>query len=56
MADWIPVGTRLPERGQRVRWMGQSGQVATGTYEGVWLLDDGMYVYYDPTYWQPLED
>lgn len=50
---WIPVQRELPARDQRVRWLSPSGDICEGSFVGVWLLDDGVYVYYEPAFWQP---
>lgn len=52
---WTKPENRLPDKGSRVKWMSPSGQVVTGHYEGVWLRDNGMYVYYRPVFWQPCD-
>jgi len=36
--------------------MSPSGEVCEGFYLGVWLLDNGVYVYYEPVFWQPVDD
>jgi hypothetical protein len=55
--DWIPVSSRLPERGQRIEWISPGGTHQRGTFIGgvIWMPEGSeMYVYYTPTYWRPL--
>lgn len=54
--DWFDPAIKLPERGQKVTWPDpNTGGPVHGTYEGgaVWLMDDGVYVYYTPRVWSP---
>lgn len=54
---WNATNRILPERGQRVDWLQGDGEIVQGgTHQGVWLLPDGMYVYYTPQFWRPNEE
>lgn len=55
-SEWLPLSRFRPERGQRVDWIGPSGQqVNGGKYAGMWFLpgENPMYIYYTPVYWRP---
>jgi len=53
---WTPPEKALPEKGQAVVWIPPGGGTpVTGTYQGVWLMDNGVYVYYTPLMWAPLK-
>lgn len=45
MITWTKVADRRPERGQKVTWIGPDGEEVEGTFQGVWMLPDGVYVY-----------
>lgn len=51
--NWIRPEDLMPTKGDRVRWLNSAGSVVHGTFAGVWLMDNGMYIYYQPTFWQP---
>ena len=54
--NWLLPSKVLPERGQKVDWIDHGGEeVLGGTYDGVWFLPDGMYIYYVPMFWRPAE-
>ena len=50
--NWNNTEDILPTKGQAVKWMDSGGNVHEGTYQGVWLLSDGVYIYYQPQFWQ----
>ena len=54
-ADWVSAFCRTPERDQRVAWLASAGgKEVRGVYAGVWIMDCGTYVYYEPVFWRPL--
>lgn len=54
---WIPTTLARPNKGQSVEWIAPSGgEPQPGTYQGVWMLPSGMYVYYTPVMWRPLKE
>jgi len=56
MATWTPPSIQLPEPGVEVNTMDSGGHEQTLIYDkGLWWFPDrSMYVYYIPTFWQPL--
>ena len=56
MAEWTPPSVSLPPESVEVRAMDSGGHVQTLVYaNGLWWFPDrSMYVYYVPTFWQPL--
>jgi hypothetical protein len=58
---WFPTDCdnpdeRRPKRGQKIDWIAPNGEVVKGgTFEGgaVWMLPEGLYVYYTPPFWRP---
>lgn len=51
--EWVSPRHVLPVRGQRIEWLTRSGRLVQGSYEGVFLMDCGVYVYYEPALWRP---
>ena len=49
---WKTPQQGLPRRGASVVWTDSSGRETTGTFHGVWVMDNGMYIYYTPTKWR----
>ena len=56
---WISVEERLPEEGKGVATKiddanGVRNEQTLTLYRGMWFLPDmSMYVYYNPTHWNP---
>lgn len=53
IADWTPTKNALPVHNAQVMWLcPNTGKVVVGAYRGVWIMDNGTYVYYTPTFWR----
>ena len=52
-SGWSDPCDRMPERGEAVEWQDSAGDIVRGTFAGVWLMDNGTYVYYTPKLWRP---
>ena len=54
MQNWTNVEFLTPDNDKKLNWISPSGDVVKGGpyHKGLWFLPDGMYVYYQPTYWQ----
>jgi hypothetical protein len=50
---WRLTSNELPKKNTPIIWKSLPGQTATGKYLGgaVWMLDEGIYVYYKPIEW-----
>lgn len=59
-SDWIPCSERLPDEGVEVETILLDGRPRNEqrlTRQGrLWFMDDGVYVYYEPTHWRPVDD
>jgi hypothetical protein len=49
---WIKPGTQMPEKDQKARWPDSAGGVHEGLFVGRWMHDNGLCIYYNPTFWQ----
>lgn len=56
--DWIRPMDKLPKEGEVVNAINSVGRVHQLKHSGnFWYLPDGsMYVYFEPTFWQPIEE
>ena len=54
--DWTSTGFCKPTVGKPIEWMDSAGTVNRGKFLGgvIWMLDGGMYVYYEPKFWRYL--
>lgn len=54
MRDWNKTTALLPEKDKSIEWMDSNGHITRGKYLGgvVWLMNNGMYIYYVPTFWR----
>ncbi len=48
-------GSTFPEQGQRVLWLSPSGDIVAGSFDQVWIRNNGKPVDYDPAYWAPFQ-
>ena len=54
---WYTLAQKLPEHGQKIDWIAPDGtEVTGGQFLGVWMLPEGMYVYYTPAFWRPHQE
>ena len=54
--QWIPSTSELPKIGEKVDWIGPGGdEVTGGEFRGVWILPEGVYLYYTPPFWRPAQ-
>ena len=52
MSDWFCPQDVMPERDCLIEWQDSTGCVTQGEFMGVWMMDNGMYIYYVPTFWR----
>ncbi len=53
---WRTPSAEAPERGVPIEWTNSGGDIVRGRFLGVWMMDNGMYVYYTPTRWRYVAD
>ena len=53
---WFDPVYNMPEKNKPIVWLSPSGEEQVGKFLGVWLLDDGAYVYYTPKMWRYARD
>lgn len=55
VSDFIATSNMLPEKNRLIEWIAPSGHgPIRGKYIGgiVWMIEDGMIVYYTPLSWR----
>lgn len=50
--NWINPHNEMPRKNVPIQWMDSSGRLTKGKYIGVWMVDNGMYIYHTPTFWK----
>jgi len=49
---WYNPHDKTPERDVPIVWLNSEGDSIYGTFRGVWLMNNGMCVYYTPQAWR----
>lgn len=52
---WRRPSAEMPKRDIPIEWTNSAGDRVCGRFIGVWIMDDGMYIYYTPTRWRYTE-
>ena len=52
MNNWKKPNKEMPTKGIPIEWTDSSGTIIKGTFEGVWMMESGVYIYYTPQKWR----